>query len=63
MSSWSSWQKVGNLGNSLLGNGGIWKEILGFHARASAIAQHHTPKIVLRSATFSTPKSGKIIHS
>ena len=28
--------------------------------RASAIAHDHTPKIVLRSAIFSTPKSGKI---
>ena len=31
--------------------------------RASAIAYHHTPKIVLRSAIFSTPELGKIIHS
>ena len=30
---------------------------------ASATAHHHTPKIVLRSVIFSTPKSGKIIHN
>ena len=27
--------------------------------RASGIAHHHTPKMVLRSVIFSTPKSGK----
>ena len=27
------------------------------------IAHHHTPRMVLRSAIFNTPKSGKIIHN
>ena len=31
--------------------------------RASAIAHHRTPEIVLRSVIFSTPESGKIIHN
>ena len=30
---------------------------------ASVIAHHHTPILVLKSAIFSTPKSGKIIHN
>ena len=30
---------------------------------ASAIAHHHTPKMVLRCAIFSTPKSGQIISA
>ena len=29
----------------------------------SAIAHHHTPKMVLRGAIFSTPKSGKILRN
>ena len=31
--------------------------------RASVIAHHHTLKMVFRSAIFSTPKSGRIIHN
>ena len=30
---------------------------------ASAIASHHTSKMVFRSAVFGTPKCGKVIHS
>ena len=30
---------------------------------ASWIAQHYTPKMILKSAIFSTPKSGKILHN
>ena len=31
--------------------------------RASTIAHHHTPEMILRRVIFSTPESGKIIHN
>ena len=56
------YKKTGILALLLLGVGST--QALSFEVcKPSAIAHQHTPKIVLRSVIFSTPKFVKITHN
>ena len=41
----------------------VWCDMPYLLRDASAIASHHTSKMVFRSAVFGTPKCGKVIHN